>query len=73
MTIVPLPSKQRDGLIEYVRDLLQRCESGEVVAVTTLEETREGTYTVAGSGTFSRLQTAGALLDAAITRLKDRS
>jgi hypothetical protein len=70
MNVVPMPNQHRQSCIEYARDLLARCESGAVVGLTVLEETPDGTYTTGGSATLSRLQTAGALLDAAITRLK---
>lgn len=67
ISIVPL-GRPSDA-IEYVRGLLARCESGEVVAVTVLEEHRGGTYALGGSSTPSRTQTAGMLLDLAIARL----
>jgi hypothetical protein len=68
MRIVPLhPIK--DDVIAYARDLLARCEAGEVIAVTAVEEYPGGTYAVGGSSSNSRTQTAGMLLDAAITRL----
>lgn len=70
LNIVPIPNKQRESCIEYARSLLARCEDGSVVAVTVLEELPDGTYTITGGETMSRLQTAGALLDAAISRLK---
>lgn len=70
MKVVAL--KCRDGgAIQYVQELLRRCEAGEVVAVTAIEECRDGTYRVGGSSVSSRTQTAGMLLDAAVTRLAD--
>lgn len=63
--------KPYNGTVEYVRDLLVRCESGSVIGITTVEEHPEGTYSLRGASTLSRLQTAGALLDAAVTRLKN--
>ncbi|QTD44570.1 hypothetical protein [Ottowia testudinis] len=69
MKLVAL-SKSSDAL-RYARELLARCETGEVVAVTAIEERPGGTYQLAGSKTSSRTQTAGMLLDAAITRLAD--
>ena len=61
--------KRNESAVDYVRALLARCESGEVVAVTTVEELKGGTYVVLGSTSSSRTQTAGMLLDAAIQRL----
>lgn len=68
MNVVRLPTSG-DGALHYARELLRRCESGEVVAVTAVEEQRDGTYAVLGSYVSSRTQTAGMLLDAAMTRL----
>jgi hypothetical protein len=66
--LLPLP--ERDGSAsQHARELLARCEAGEVLAVTVLEERPDGTYHVHGSRTPDRLRTAGALLDAAVTRL----
>lgn len=59
----------QSSAIEYARGLLARCEAGEVVAVTALEEMPGGHYQVHASESANRLQTAGALLDAAISRL----
>lgn len=55
--------------IAYARELLARCEAGEVVAVTALEEMPGGRYQIHASESANRLQTAGALLEAAIARL----
>lgn len=63
--------QRNTSAIDYARQLLARCEAGEVVAVTAIEELRGGNYQVQGSTTSSRTATAGMLLDAAITRLKD--
>lgn len=69
LEVVPLP--ERNGVIDYARDLLARCESGETTAVTALEEYPNGTFQVTGSGTESRLRTAGMFLAAAMERLRD--
>ena len=66
-----LPKKDNTSAIEFARGLLARCESGEVIAVTAIEESMGGTYVVLGSTTPSRTQTAGMLLDAAMQRLKE--
>lgn len=55
--------------IAYARELLARCEAGEVVSVTALEEMPGGLYQVHASETTDRLRSAGALLEAAIARL----
>ena len=45
--------------IECARQLLARCESGEVMAFTSIEEQPGGHYQVQGSTTSSRTATAG--------------
>lgn len=70
MNLVQMPAPEGSAT-RHVRELLQRCEAGEVLAVTVLEERPDGTYRVHGSRTSDRLRTAGALLDAALTRLSD--
>lgn len=67
MKVVEL-SKSGDAIC-YAQGLLARCMAGEVVAVTAVEEHPGGTYFVGGSSVSSRTQTAGMLLDAAVTRL----
>lgn len=69
--LVELPNKQKETCREEAQSLLDRIESGNVVAFTVVLEHPDGTYSIGGSGTLSRLQMAGALLDAAVTRLKD--
>lgn len=64
--ITPAPQA---SAIEYARELLARCEAGEVVSVTALEEMPGGLYQVHASETTDRLRTAGALFEAAIARL----
>ena len=64
-----IESAPQRSAIEYAKELLARCEAGEVVAVTALEEQPCGLYQVRTSESPNRLQTAGALLEAAITRL----
>lgn len=69
MGLSVLPLTRPTGLVEYARDLLARCESGEVIAVTVLVEYRGGAYMAEGSTTPSRTATAGMLLDCAVARL----
>jgi hypothetical protein len=71
LSVVTLPDRQKEACAEAARDLLARIEAGEVVGLTIIMEHPNGTYTVGGPGTMSRLQTAGALLDAAVKRLAD--
>ena len=68
MNVVPLT--RNTTAIEYARGLLARCEAGETVAVTAIEEQPGGTYRLQGSSVSSRTATAGMLLDAAMTRLQ---
>ncbi|MNV15078.1 hypothetical protein D3C71_1057810 [compost metagenome] len=69
MNLSVLPLERPTGLVEYVRELLARCEAGEVIAVSVVAEQRGGTYSLEGSAVPSRTQTAGMLLDCAIARL----
>lgn len=62
-------NKQMQSAVDYAKGLLERCVSGEVVAITAVEELPGGMYQVNGSSTTSKTSTAGMLLDAAITRL----
>lgn len=68
MNVVPIPARQGSA-VQHARELLARCEAGEVVAMTVLEERPDGSYHVHGSAIGDRLRTAGALLEAAVTRL----
>lgn len=71
LTVLPIEGKANQGLVDFVSSLLERCLTGDVIAVTVLEELPGGEYTVKASATQDRLHTAGALLDAAISRLQD--
>ena len=62
-------SKFSASAVKQAQDLLEICQSGECVGFTVIIETTGGQYRVAGSQTMSRLQTSGALLEAAIERL----
>jgi hypothetical protein len=72
MKIVALPTAD-GGAAEYARGLLARCEAGEVLAVTAVEFQPGGRYLVQGSAVRNRLEEAGALLEAAVTRLQQES
>lgn len=52
-----------------LREVLAEVESGDAIAVYGIVESKTGTYHHFGSSTMSRLQTAGALLECAISRL----
>lgn len=56
--------------IESLEGALERAKTGETIGVTIVEEKKGGFYSISGSSTSSSTQTAGMLLDAAITRLK---
>jgi len=53
---------------DCLRKLADRAEAGEIVSVTVVAEHPDFSYSISGSPTLSRLQTMGALLDAAIMR-----
>jgi hypothetical protein len=63
-------SKVSASAVKQAEDLLEICQSGECVGFTVIIEIVGGQYRVAGSSVMSRLQTSGALLEAAIDRLK---
>lgn len=65
-----ISNRHNESTVEYVRDLLARCESGAVVAVSVVEELGDGTYKYGGGTSPSRHATAGMLLDLAIERLR---
>lgn len=69
LQVVPLPSKQRESALSEAEALLEGVQEGRIVGFTAVLEHPDGTYSVGGPATLSRLQSAGALLDAAITRL----
>ncbi len=70
LQVVEMPNRQKAACLDDARALVERVESGNVVGFTMILEHPDGTYTVGGPATLSRLQSAGALLDAAIGRLK---
>ena len=53
-----------------LHEVLGEVESGDAIAVYGIVEYKTGTYRQFGSATMSRLQTAGALLECAVERLK---
>lgn len=70
MNIVPILSKDKDSLVSVVEALLERCKSGETISVTFVEFKPNNMYSIGGSNVGSRLETAGALLEAAVKRLQ---
>lgn len=71
LTLVTSPEKTRLSALEALDALRKEIESGDVIAITGIAERGDGTYRSFGSSTMSRLQTAGALLECAITRLDE--
>ena len=69
MNIVKLDINPNQSTIDYARELLARCESGETVELTVLESHGDGTYTTTGSPVSSRFSSAGMLLAAAMDHL----
>lgn len=64
-----IPRQNAEEAAECLRNLAALAEKGEVIAVTGIAENSTGGYFQFGSSTMSRLQTAGALLEAAVKRL----
>lgn len=60
-----------ESAVALLRELLAAAEAGEIITVTGVAEDRSGGYRHFGSSTMSRLQTAGALLEASINRLQE--
>ena len=56
-------------VIDYLEQALERAKESQIIGVTVIEENREGCYTIGGPSSMNRLQTAGALFDAAVSRL----
>lgn len=63
--------KVQIDVIETLRRLTDRACAGEIIGIAGIAELPGGSYEIIGSKTLSRLQTAGALLDAACTRLNE--
>lgn len=70
LRLVTQSDKCADDALRVLRNVQHEIESGEAVAVYGIVETRDGYYHQFGSSTMSRLQTAGALLECAVERLK---
>lgn len=65
-----VPPKVNKTAVEYAENLLRKTQSGEIIAITSVEEYSDGTYNTGGSSCTNRTMVAGMLLDAAMTRLK---
>lgn len=55
----------------YLREMAEKADRGEILAVTVVYELPDGCYGISGTRTLSRLQTMGALLDAAFMRSQE--
>jgi hypothetical protein len=64
-------SKLPEETAAYLRELAEKADHGEIVAITVVIENANGTYTLGGTRTLSRLQTMGALMDAAFWRSQE--
>lgn len=74
MTTTPLRtvrSTLHEQAADCLRTMAARADAGEIVAVTIVYEYADGCYGITRSPTLSRLQTMGALLDAAIMRAQE--
>lgn len=63
-------NKRNEELIEMVKSLLERCESGEVIHVKWIEEGKNNMFSEKSSGTEDRFNSAGKLLMMAIQALE---
>ena len=68
--LVAVPDQNNQQAIALLERLLEEARAGQLIAITVVAEYRDATYTHEGSSTMSRLQTAGALLEAAMARLQ---
>ncbi len=57
---------------EFLRELTARADAGEVISVTVVAELNDGCYEINRSRSLSRLQTIGALFDAAVSRAMEQ-
>lgn len=64
-------SKLPEETASYLRELAAQADRGEIIAITVVIENANGTYTLGGTRTLSRLQTMGALMDAAFWRSQE--
>lgn len=69
LRLVTTDEKKQQRLVDSLRELLKQAEAGEITGICGIVELPGDNYRNIGSETCSRLQTAGALLDAAINRL----
>lgn len=62
--------ERNEELIEMVKSLLERCESGEVVNIIWVEEMKGNLFSEKSSGSEDRFKAAGKLLSMAMRRLE---
>lgn len=60
----------QESVIATLETLLEEARRGELISVYGIAEGKSGAYKQFGSATMSRLQTAGALLECAMDRLR---
>ena len=73
MSVQPLKLAEdhtQQSVVARLREILAQAELGEIVGFAGITELRGGTYKLERSATLSRLQMAGALLDAAVAGLQ---
>lgn len=68
MQVLPIARPSAEA-IDYATGLLARAKAGEVCEVVAVEFRPGGLYQVEGTPARNRLETAGALLEAAVARL----
>lgn len=66
-----LQIKENDSAIHYAKELLARCENGEIVSILALEVRRGGSYKVMTTGNANRFETAGMCMEMASRILAD--
>ena len=63
-------AQHKDLLLAELTKLHEYATENDVVSMTGIMELTDGSYFTFGSGSMSRLRTAGALLEAAMHRLQ---
>jgi hypothetical protein len=66
-----IESKYSESAVSYARELLERCESGDIISVLALELKKGGSYAVVTSGQPSRFEAVGMCMEMANQILAD--